>query len=53
MRRPDRAALAVLAVGLAGIVLCLAGRTLLVPDAVDGAATPQETASRSPLPAAD
>jgi len=51
--RPVLAAAAVLAVGLAGTVLSLAGRTLLVPDAVDGAATPQETASRPPLPAAD
>src|SRR5690606_39152759 len=44
---------AVLAIGLAGTLLSLAGRTLVVPDTVVDASRPQENASRPPLSAAD
>lgn len=51
--RPVHAAAVVLAIGLAGTFLSLAGRTLVVPDTVGDASTQQEAASRPPLPAED
>ncbi|CAG1015864.1 MAG: thermonuclease family protein [Rhizobiaceae bacterium] len=58
--RPVLAAAAVLAIGLAGTMLSLAGRTLLAPDSVESASTLPEAApttlehaSTGPLPAAD
>ncbi len=48
--RPALAVAAVLAVGLAGTLLSLAGRTLPAPDSAERASTPSESASTAPIP---